>query len=212
MPLKRKVNLELIWFVIQTLSVSAYRRVDRSQANDVDCPEGFVCAIAPCDVYNSIGDGPSCACRDGFAGRITWSGPSANGSCIPADCDIDNSNGKPGLACRCLQGFAGEVSWKGSTPNGSCVFDALQFFNVEGTFNYGAKAFKCCVNSKSKDAVVQDITDPLAVPNARPFGKFDGCGRMFGDSWHSATDGCIVKPSYLANVTGAPLGYFGIFE
>ena len=67
------------------------------------------CVPAKCAAENAIGDGTECHCKDGYQGSVTWKGPDALGTCRPARCSIQNSNGKPGLECKCLDGYDGRI-------------------------------------------------------------------------------------------------------
>ena len=44
-----------------------------------------------------------------------------NFRCLPAPCNITNSNLKPGTACACNDGYHGSIRWKGSQPVGTCT-------------------------------------------------------------------------------------------
>ena len=67
------------------------------------------CMPAKCSVENTIGDGPECRCKDGYQGSVTWMGTHAIGTCKPANCFIEKSNGKPGPQCSCLDGYHGSI-------------------------------------------------------------------------------------------------------
>jgi len=79
------------------------------------------CVPAKCAVENTIGDGKECDCKDGYQGSVTWIGPNAVGTCKPAHCSIENSNGKPGLECKCLDGYGGSISWTREVASGTCT-------------------------------------------------------------------------------------------
>lgn len=63
------------------------------------------CTPAECGIPNSIETGPDCRCADKFVGQITWEGIVPSGRCIPARCDFQHSNRKPGPECACAYGY-----------------------------------------------------------------------------------------------------------
>jgi len=89
---------------------------------------GFSChrlrSRDPCPACNIANSnrvaGASCACKNGFTGKVTWKDNKPSGSCKAASCNIANSNKKPGTACKCLDGFVGAIKWIGDKATGSC--------------------------------------------------------------------------------------------
>lgn len=99
------------------------------------------CRPAKCDVDNSNNEaGLSCACLPAYNGTVTWSGSTPTGTCttckaaymesdsffgamtcVPAACDISNSNGLAGRDCACHNGYEGSIEWSGSNPDGTCT-------------------------------------------------------------------------------------------
>ncbi|CAE7375717.1 NOTCH2 [Symbiodinium sp. CCMP2456] len=80
-------------------------------------------------------EGLGCGCEDGFqlnGSRVlldqerAWRKYKKSASrafevnCVPAPCNIEHSNMKPGKECRCADGYYGSVRWEGADPTGSC--------------------------------------------------------------------------------------------
>lgn len=66
---------------------------------------GEPCMPAECPIPNSIGQGPDCRCGDKFVGEIRWQGIVPSGECLPAPCNVQHSNKKPGPECACAFGY-----------------------------------------------------------------------------------------------------------
>jgi len=78
------------------------------------------CQTDTCGLPYTIGDGPACACMDGYSGHISWPGPTGN--CVPAKCNVVNSNHLPGHKCKCQKDFNGTINWTGSQSVGHCTY------------------------------------------------------------------------------------------
>ena len=67
--------------------------------------------------------------------------PMQGGRCIPAPCNIENSNKQPGLSCKCADGFHGNIAWKGDIPTDSCKHAACSI--ADSTREPGLKCKLC---------------------------------------------------------------------
>jgi hypothetical protein len=116
-----------------------------------------------------------------------------------------------------MSGLTGEITWDADTPQGECVVEAYKLFAPSGILEIdsgeqegqAAKPFKCCTSSVGKPTRIQDMTaDPLPAEGAvRMMGDKEGCGYMFGDTYHSAKheEKCPVPLPKLLDVTGLSL-------
>ncbi|CAK8989926.1 Neurogenic locus notch homolog protein 1 (Notch 1) [Cleaved into: Notch 1 extracellular truncation (NEXT) [Durusdinium trenchii] len=96
-------------------------------------PEG-ACDPAPCGVKNATLQADKCICDDGFDGKVEWGGGKWIGVCqAVTECNIFNSNGRPGKECKCRDGFRGSVDWHGPHASGNCTEAACNIPNAKGT-------------------------------------------------------------------------------
>lgn len=110
---------------------------------DIICPpSGFIhtwrrdgvttCTRAPCHVANSNRLASfRCRCLDGFAGSITWAGPTPSGPCTPVRCGQSHTIGVY-PHCRCADGFSGEVKWQGAMYTSTCQPAYCAIHNAQG--------------------------------------------------------------------------------
>mmetsp|Transcript_31798 Transcript_31798/g.83653 ORF Transcript_31798/g.83653 Transcript_31798/m.83653 type:complete len:876 (-) Transcript_31798:119-2746(-) len=79
-------------------------------------------AESPCAEGSCIGNGLTCTaqCADGWVPSAPSLGckggtlvPSTF-QCLPAACNVQNSNKEPGKSCECADGFVGAITWRGA--------------------------------------------------------------------------------------------------
>ncbi|CAE7745864.1 NOTCH1 [Symbiodinium sp. CCMP2592] len=94
--------------------------------------------------HSNMKAGPDCGCEDGFYINgpkdiidlwqeidegILVEVKAFEVICLPAPCNIEHSNGKPGLDCACQDGYQGYVNWNGPVPSGTCVASTCRIVN-----------------------------------------------------------------------------------
>jgi len=129
-----------------TVSVYIYSQNDQdwtfSKESGFSCGKIFAkTPCAPCNIpFSNRKAGPGCACKQGYAGKITWKNEKASGVCKPVACTVKNSNKKAGPECGCGDGYSGKITWKNNKPTGTC---AVAKCNVKNSNKKPGKDCKC---------------------------------------------------------------------
>jgi hypothetical protein len=82
------------------------------------------------------------------------------------------------------------------------IIDARYLFTAtsELHWEYGGKAYKCCVSSAGKPTMIQDMK-VKELPNVGTwFSSKTGCGAMFGDTYHNGPKGYLRTGNHSGDV------------
>ena len=177
------------------------------------------CTPAECTIPNSIGQGLECRCADKFWGEIKWKGTLVSGKCVPAGCNFEHSNKKPGPDCACAFGYE-EISPIVQTVNGlpyelfgvchpiPCVGDSSN--HQDGPGCRCADGYRGTIQHVTK--VNFDVTKrSSAVDPARTVFKADCWVPAKCDVENTIGDGreCRCKDGYQGSVTWKGTSAFG---
>jgi len=186
------------------LDLAARVKTNLQSPEDDVCPDGFICEPAPCDIPHSNGKpGKACMCADGFVGDISWKAGVAEGSCSPAPCNTPGTVGD-GLDCKCMPGLTGDIIWTGPyVVKGDCIAEAKDLFThgADHYWKHKEKMIKCCASSLGKPTMLQDMNEGT-LPSFGSLGRSsrDGCGYMFGDTYHNGLGSKMRSPTCPASV------------
>jgi len=128
---------------------------------------------------------------------------------VPAPCNVEHSNGKPGLECGCDvdDGWEGRITWQGPKASG-CCFETYSDVHLlleaqDAFFRNGEGRFKCCQMLGEKGEHIYQVHDmSLATKVLQDSDVDTTCKSNLGKEWEEAVGKCQVKWSTLSDALG----------